>query len=717
LAEISVKQQYYIATKSSPVEDRTRVLKYGTMFAVMDRYGDIEPFGLGEQGYFYEGTRFLSELIFLISNSRPLLLSSLVTEDNFTFNADMTNVDISEGDRVTVPRGTVHIARSKFLWRGVCYEQFKISNYGLASVSLPVRLEFNTDFADIFEVRGVHRGKRGQRLQDQVERNTVTLSYQGLDGVLRHMRIRCDPLPTRIWSSGFQFDLSLPPRREIEFHVSFSCLAAGAEVGSYAGAATSAASELQSGTVRDTQIYSSQGQFNDWIQRSLADVHMMTVGNPEVNYPYAGVPWFSTVFGRDGIITALECLWAYPWIAKGVLQYLASTQARETVPERDAEPGKILHENRHGEMAALGEVPFACYYGSVDATPLFVMLAAAYYQRTADREFLQQLWPHIELALHWIDKYGDQDGDGFVEYSRKTKRGLEQQGWKDSNDSVFHADGKIADPPIALVEVQGYVYAAKSWAAELAAAMGYEDRAASLLFQANALREKFQEAFWCPEIATYALALDGNKQPCRVRTSNAGHCLYAGIADHESARLVARSLLGPDFFTGWGIRTVAYGEARYNPISYHNGSIWPHDNALIAGGLARYGFKDLAGQILTAMLDASNWMEAHRLPELFCGLERRAGQGPTLYPVACSPQAWAAACVYLLLGACLGVTVSGTSRQVLLHNPYLPEAISSLRIRNLNIGSGSVDLFVERRDSTVQVQVLNRQGDIKVAIL
>lgn len=710
---IRVKNRYYILSTSSLADDRTCVLKDGETFAVFDRRGDFETVGQGALGLYHRETRYMSRWVLRLGNGRPLLLSSAVREDNAAMTVDLTNPDIGADGRF-IPRGTLHIERTKFLWKATQYERLRIRNYSVAPLDVSFTIQFAADFADIFEVRGIRRERRGQKVPSKVDAGELILGYKGLDGVLRRTHVACSPGPREISASEIRLDVNLPPKGEQAYVLTICCDSDEKSAKRRKAEATAPVKPFKAAHEREPRIYSGNEQFNDWLNRSTADLHMMLTDTPHGPYPYAGVPWFSAAFGRDGIITALETLWALPEISRGVLSFLAATQATATDPESDAEPGKIVHETRHGEMAALKEVPFGCYYGSVDATPLFILLAGAYFRRTGDLPFIRQIWPNVQAALRWVDHFGDIDNDGFVEYKRKSKTGLVQQGWKDSNDSVFHSDGELAEGPIALCEVQGYVYRAKRYAAEIASALGDSKHSEKLNCQAEALKQRFEQDFWCEEIGTYALALDGEKKPCRVRTSNAGHCLYAGISSAERAAIVARTLLADDSFSGWGVRTLSSREIRYNAMSYHNGSVWPHDNAIIASGLARYGRKGGAARILSGLLDASIFLDLHRLPELFCGFERRSGEGPTLYPVACAPQSWASAAVFMLLQACLGLEVQASPRRVIFRRATLPDCLPRLQIEKLSVGESSVSLVLEKTAKSVGVTVLNKPANIDV---
>ena len=697
-------------------EKQSRVLKHGETFAVFDRQGAIRPYRIGDQGLYNGGTRFLSHIQLRVGGKKPLFLSSMVKEDNDLLVVDSANPDFEGADGVTIKGDVIHIFQSCFVWQDSCYLRIRFSNYSLQALEFPVTLEYAADFSDIFEVRGHGRKSRGHLLDPMVGRDTVGLRYHGLDGIARTSSLRFDPAPLDISGDMAGYILRLDPHGHAEYFLTVTCETGGLEkeILAYGDAFERLGRAYRDMQSDFSRLATSHPMFNSWLNRSSVDLFMMITETPQGIYPYAGIPWFSTVFGRDGIITAMQMLWVYPRIAAGVLRFLAANQARDFMPERDAEPGKILHETRRGEMANLGEIPFGLYFGSVDSTPLFILLAGRYHTRTGDMSLIRSIWPNLEAALDWIDKYGDRDGDGFLEYSPKGAASLSQQGWKDSDDSVSHADGSLAEHPIALCEVQGYVYAAKMEMAGLARLIGKLKMADRLVEEATLLKERFQAAFWLPDMGTYALALDGAKRPCRVRSSNAGQCLFTGIVDKANAPALVRGLLEEGMFSGWGVRTLAQGEARYNPMSYHNGSVWPHDNALIALGMSRYGFREEVCKILEGMFQASLFVDQHRLPELFCGFIQRPGEGPTLYPVACNPQAWASASVYMLLEACLGITANASTGQVRLDNPVLPAFLDELWIRDLKVGAGSVSLVLRRHDEDVTVEIVQRTGKIEV---
>jgi glycogen debranching enzyme len=715
--ELVSEAPFYIPM-TGPAARPRRSLKHDDTFIVLDSHGDIGASAGGPDGLFNADTRYLARLELVLDDVQPLLLGSNLRDDNSALTVDLTNPDIYRNGRIVLQKDMLHIVRTVFLWRGTAYQRIGLQNHGENPASFDLTLLFDNDFADLFEVRGEKRPRRGAGSNKLLGPSDVMLDYKGLDGKSRSTELHFDPRPTRLAVNAATYHFELAPHRISSLFVAASCNkpAAHEPVPFFRGL-LARRREMRQSAAGAASIETSNDIFNEVLCQSMADLNMLMTDTPQGRYPYAGIPWYSTTFGRDGIITALQMLWIDPRVARGVLKRLAFYQARNVDPLADAEPGKILHEMRGGEMADLGEVPFARYYGSVDATPLFVLLAGLYVERTGDDETLAELWPAIEAALGWIDGAGDPDRDGFVEYQRASEQGLANQGWKDSYDAIFHADGCLAEGYIALAEVQGYAFAAKQLAARCALRLGKADQAQKLTAEAQRLAERFEEAFWCEELGTYALALDGAKQPCRVRTSNAGQLLFSGIVREDRARMVAADLMRPHFFTGWGIRTVARGEARYNPMSYHDGSIWPHDNALIALGLARYDLKHSVEQVFKALFDAATYMDLRRLPELFCGFQREKQRGPTLYPVACAPQAWASATPFTLLEAALGLEFDAQRGEIRLRNPRLPAFLNEVILRELQLGPSSVDLRVRRHGDDVSLEVLRRRGQIQVSIV
>ena len=711
-----IESQFRIEAKEGYREPRTRVLKHDDTFAVLDQFGDIVTGDGRPDGLYHQDTRFLSQLELLLNGQRPLLLSSNPAEDNSVLPVDLANGDTVGDDGSDLPRQVIYVNRRQFLWHSAYYELLLVRNYDVSRHRLTLDIRFGADFRDIFEIRGLERSRRGTRSAERLSADSAALRYRSIDGVECVTRLRFSPAPTRLNEKAASFAIELEPRAWCRLALRVSCdekKSSDWNVRQYYRAMRTARHAMRASQSQAVALDGTSPVFNEMTRRALSDIHMLVAETRHGPYPWAGIPWYCAPFGRDGIITALQTLWLDPSLAKGVLGFLAETQATEIDRDRDAEPGKILHELRLGEMARLKEVPFARYYGSIDATPLFVMLAGEYFERSGDLETIRLVWPAVTAAIRWIDDYGDRDRDGFVEYHRESSNGLTNQGWKDSDDAIFHAGGELAKGPIALCEVQGYVFAAKKHAATLAHALGEEAEAARLETAAERLRQAFENRFWLDELSTYALALDGEKRPCRVVASNAGHALFSGIASPERAAQVAGTLMGVACFSGWGIRTLARNAARYNPVSYHNGSVWPHDNALIALGMARYGLKEPVLRIFSGLYDAASYWEPRRLPELFCGFVRRH-TSPTTYPIACSPQAWASAAVFALIEASIGLQFNPASSEIRFERPVLPAFLNHLHLRGLRIVEVGIDVLLQRVDGEVAVAVTRREGEARV---
>lgn len=710
------KDKFYIAATLSVTDPRRLIAKDEDIFGVFDRYGDIAQTGQNDQGLYYGGTRFLSSYELRMNSKKMLFLSSGVDENNIVLSVDLTNPDIYSDGTLLLTKDSIHVMRSRVLLEDAFFELLTIRNFGRRRIQFLLEIAAGSDFKDIFEIRGIRRSGRGKLFAPKYGRGELTLRYQGLDNVTRTTLIRTARPPDLVKGNSLFFNIDLKHEDRDSIDIRICCLNEEERVTDlwFTDAITKRRNKLESLNTNTAEVYTSNEQFNESVKRALSDINMMLTERDHEDYPYGGIPWFCCPFGRDGIITALECLWIKPRVAEGVLKYLSATQARDFDSSKAAEPGKILHESRKGEMAALHEIPFGLYYGSVDSTPLFLMLAGAYWRRTADSGLIAELWPAIKRAIEWIEKYGDPDGDGFLEYTPH-EEGLRNQGWKDSQDSVFHQDGALATGPIALCEVQGYLYAAKMESASIARFMGDEKLARRLLKEAKLLRKKFNKDFWNEEIGAYVIALDGEKKPCRVLSSNAGQVLFSGIADPLKARKVAEALVSPRAFSGWGIRTIAEGEALYNPMSYHNGSVWPHDNAIIAAGFAAYELTQYFLKVFGGIFDASLFMEFNRLPELFCGFQRRSGAAPTLYPVACTPQTWAAGSLLYMIKSSLGMSFEAENDRIVFKNPVLPEFLPGIYLRNLMVSRDkSVDLHVSRYPEGVTVEILKKSRGVSV---
>jgi glycogen debranching enzyme len=707
---MSPEVPHQVVTADVPSDERTHSLRQDDCFGLFNEIGDIDAEARSEAGLYRAGVRHLSRFTLTVAGLRPLLLAASPREDNVLLGVNLTNPDVrGEGGRIVLPRGTLYITRTRFIWAGVFHEMIRVRNFALSTVAVELAVRFGSDFENIIDVRAQRRLDAGRARFERVERDSVTLGYLGADEVMRETVVDCHTAPDSISQDALRYRLQIGSRGEKTIALAIGCRSQRqpVQISTYTRS-LSAAEELVRNEGRPACLVESSGsRFNEWLQRSTADIGMMLTATPHGRIPAAGLPWLDAAFGRDAIVVALQTLWLWPDIARNVLRYLAATQSTDTFAASGAEPGKILNEARGGDVPPN-------YFG-VDTTPLFVLLAGAYYARTADLDFIGELWPAISQALSWIDVYGDVDGDGYVE-ARPRSSGPPQFGWKSSSDAVFHADGRIALGPVALCEVQGYVYGAKLGAARIARSLGEMPKAIALVEAAQELQARFNNDFWCADIESFALALDGNKEPCRVRTSNPGHCLYTGIAHAERGRQVIAGFGDEQFFSGWGVRTVAESELRFNPMSYHNGAIWPHDNSLIAAGAARYDDKSFALRILNAQFQAARQFDLLRLPELFCGFRRRGREPPLQSPVACSPQTASAGATFLMLQSVLGITIDALDRQIVLAHPVMPEGIEEVRVRNLSVGEASVDFTVRRHAGSVSASVERRTGKLDLVI-
>ena len=745
-----------------PIEKATdlgsvQVLKHGNLFLLTDQFGDIHSDSRG-LGLYRDDARLLSCSVLRVGGARPVVLQGS-TGANYRGVIQLTNptLDRNPNDKIrpghSLMGRKLGITRERLLTGVALEERVRIVNFAEHDESVELALELADDAADIFEVRGFPRDRGTQRPIAATD-GRVTFRYDGLDGRRRYTWVAfSDPgtLEAVVQGDGpdlggsvryrWTCELAAGAEREISWIVwaGEAPSPAGAAPGDagVAAAAAAAAPEPRELFPDPPRIAADEGAaayhawsrsttavatdhelFNLTIARSVADLRLLVNDGPgeDQRYVAAGVPWFTTLFGRDSIITALQTLAFRPQLAVETLDVLASLQATEIDEWRDAEPGKILHELRVGETARAGELPHSPYYGSIDSTPLWLVLLGATYDWTGDRALVDRLWPNALAALRWIDEWGDRDGDGFVEYERRSPRGLLNQGWKDSGDAIRDRHGRESRAPIALAEVQGYVFDAKTRLSRLAAMRGDAELAARLASDAETLRSRFEEAFWVEDQRYYAMALDGDKRQADAIGSNAGQCLWSGIVSPARARDVADRLLSPALFSGWGIRTYAQGQPGFNPFGYHTGTVWPHDTSLAAAGLKRYGFQDEANRLVGHVFEAAQQFSEFRLPELFCGFDRDTAPMPVPYPVACSPQAWSAGAAFMFLQTMLGLRGHAETNELELLRPNLPDWLGKVTVTNLRIGDASVDLLFHRWRGTTSAEVLRKVGDLSVTI-
>jgi glycogen debranching enzyme len=676
--------------------------------------GDIMPPGAPDAGFFHDDTRFLSRLELRVGGYRTVVLSSS-TEQTFASQIELTTGQSTLRDSYEIPENTVHIRREQLLNSDILYDYLTFENFNFNELELVIELAYEADFMDVFQVRGAARQQLGHYYRPMVHRDSIVFHYCGRDAIARETLIHLSPEPEEVDGTTARWKLKLPPFKRFHIQTSITPLVEGKR--SRAGRADFSLSLRQRREAfaewesHSTHFESSNRIFDQMLGTSIGDFHALQIPEGKEHIIAAGIPWFATMFGRDSIIAAYQSLLLNPKLADETLRVLARLQGKENDDWRDEQPGKILHEYREGEMTRAREMPFGPYYGSVDSTPLWLILLSETFNWTADERLVKDMLPNAHSALEWIDNYGDLDGDGFVEYLRRSARGLVNQGWKDSWDANMHRDGEVAKPPVALCEIQGYVYEAKYRMASMMRSFGEIRTADRLKKDANELAKRFEKAFWMPQRGFYAMALDRDKRQLQVISSNPGHLLFSRILPQERARSITQRFMQPDMFSGWGLRTMSRDERVFNPLSYHRGSVWPHDNSIVAHGMALYEFREAALCVFTGLVQAALNFRDYRLPELFCGIQRREHDEPVQYPVSCSPQAWASGAIFLLLTSVLGIRPSAPRKELNIVNPILPDWLDYLNIRNLRIGGSRVGLDFTRRGNRTFCNVVDVEGD------
>lgn len=692
------------------------LIKERDLFLLTDQAGNIIKNTDIQYGLYAKDTRFLSSYELFINDIKPLVLSSGDEEGNIN-KIYLTNANFKK-----IESGKVLIKREQIIFNGTVYDRILVKNYFSQPLTLKLILKVDADYLDIFQVRNYVKEKRlGAILNPSKVKNGIVLGYLGKDGVRRETIVKILDEEGEIYKDRIELSFKLKPKQEKEFTIDIIPRIEGqklinANIISFERAQKKLRSNYKKWEEDSLIIKTDNGNFNRLINKSLSDLKLLLTDLGEGYIPIAGIPWYAVPFGRDSIITSLQTIFVNPKIARGTLINLACFQGKKVNEDREEEPGKIMHEIRFGELAHLNLIPHTPYYGTIDATPLFLILAVEYFNWTGDLEFIKKILPNLFAALEWIDKYGDIDQDGYVEYDPKNTKWAINQGWKDSTDSSVHQDGSLAVPPIALVEVQGYVYQAKKGMAEIFFYLGEKDKAKKLEKDARELKDRFNRDFWMEDRKYFAFGLDYQKKQIASITSNPGHCLYSGIVNQDKSEAVVKKLLSDEIFNGLGIRTMGENEPGYNPMSYHNGSIWPHDNSIIISGLIRYHYYKEANKVINGLIKASQYFKYNRLPELFCGFSHKETKRPIEYPVACNPQAWACVSIYMIIQSLLGINLDVTNNRIYL-KPILPDEINKVEVKNLKIGNNRADFMLIKERNRIKLTKSKVERNIKLILL